>query len=117
MRGVVFLGDRKLTLQAFPDPVPSAGEVVIAIKASGICGSDLKHYRAATRSVQPSELPIAGHEPCGVVAAVGPGVSSDFAPIGARVMVHHYKGCVRCKHCRAGWSALWRNGMTVLGMT
>jgi threonine dehydrogenase-like Zn-dependent dehydrogenase len=117
MRGVVFLGDRKLTLHAFPDPVPSAGEVVIAIKASGMCGSDLKHYRAAARSVPPSELPIAGHEPCGVVVAVGPGVAPDFAPIGARVMVHHYKGCGRCKHCRVGWSQLCRNGMTVFGIT
>src|SRR5213596_3023631 len=45
------------------------------------------------------------------------GVSADFAPIGARVMVHHYKGCGRCKHCRVGWSQLCRDGMTVYGIT
>src|SRR5437764_1316998 len=46
MRGVVFLGDRKLELRDFPDPTPGPGEVVIAIKASGMCGSDLHPYRA-----------------------------------------------------------------------
>jgi len=60
---------------------------------------------------------VAGHEPCGVVAAVGAGVPADFAPIGARVMNHHYKGCGRCKHCRVGWSQLCRGGITVYGIT
>jgi len=47
MRGVTFLGDRKLQLAEFPDPVPGPREVVIEIKTSGMCGSDLKFYRAA----------------------------------------------------------------------
>ena len=42
MRAVTFLGDRKLELMEFPDPAPGPGEVVLAIKASGMCGSDLK---------------------------------------------------------------------------
>jgi len=118
MRGVVFLGDRKLALQDFPDPTPGEGEVVLAIKASGMCGSDLRHYRAAAPSPPGSRRPvIAGHEPCGVVAAVGAGVPADFAPVGARVMNHHYKGCGRCKHCRVGWSQLCRGGTTVYGIT
>jgi threonine dehydrogenase-like Zn-dependent dehydrogenase len=118
MRGVVFLGDRKLALQDFPDPTPGHGDVIIAIKASGMCGSDLRHYRAAASPGSGSVGPvIAGHEPCGVVAAVGAGVPADFAPVGARVMNHHYKGCGRCKHCRAGWSQLCRGGMTVYGIT
>src|SRR5207237_5179939 len=90
-------------------------EVVVAMKASGMCGSDLKHYRAV--GSDPRRHVIAGHEPCGVVAAVAAGVSADFARIGARVMVHHYKGCGRCKHCRVGWSQLCRDGMTVYGIT
>ena len=117
MRGVVFLGDRKLALQDFPDPTPGPGEVVLAMKASGMCGSDLKHYRAVAVGSDARQPVIAGHEPCGVVANVGIGVSSDFAPVGARVMVHHYKGCGRCKHCRVGWSQLCRSGMTVYGIT
>ena len=118
MRGVVFLGDRKLALQDFPDPAPGEGEVILAIKASGMCGSDLRHYRAPASSKSGSGGPvIAGHEPCGVVAAVGAGVPADFAPVGARVMNHHYKGCGRCKHCRVGWSQLCRGGTIVYGIT
>ncbi len=122
MRGVVFLGERKLELQEFPDPVPGPGEVVLAIKASGMCGSDLHPYRAVGNAAAALGLGaggpvIAGHEPCGVVAAVGAGVAADFAPVGARVMNHHYKGCGRCRHCRVGWSQLCRSGITVYGMT
>src|SRR3989449_4809464 len=45
MRGVVFLGNRKLELREFPDPTPGPGDVVVAMKASGMCGSDLHPYR------------------------------------------------------------------------
>ena len=46
MKAVVFLGDRQLEFMEFPDPAPGPGEAVIEIKASGMCGSDLKMYRA-----------------------------------------------------------------------
>ena len=84
-----------------------------------MCGSDLRHYRAAVAAASGwrGGPVIAGHEPCGVVAAVGAGVPADFAPVGARVMNHHYKGCGRCKHCRVGWSQLCRGGITVYGIT
>ena len=79
MRGVVFLGGRELELREFPDPTPGPGEVVLEMKASGMCGSDLKFYRAPKGGAGASALGlggtggpvIAGHEPCGVVAAVG----------------------------------------------
>jgi len=70
MRGVVFLGERKLELQEFPDPAPGPGEVVLAIKASGMCGSDLPPLsrRRECRRLSGSRSGgpvIAGHEPCG----------------------------------------------------
>ena len=46
MKGVVFLGDRKLELREFPDPTPGPRDVILEIKASGMCGSDLHNYRA-----------------------------------------------------------------------
>ena len=52
MRGVVFTGDRQLEIRSFPDPTPGPGEVVLQIKASGMCGSDLKFYRAAPGEAQ-----------------------------------------------------------------
>src|SRR5260370_19199267 len=78
MRGVVFPGERAVEIMTFPDPTPGPGEVVLEMKASGMCGSDLHQYR------RPKNLPrtgtgipanpdpvIADHEPCGVVVAVG----------------------------------------------
>ena len=47
MKAVIFPGDRKLEFLEFPDSTPGPGEVVLEIKASGMCGSDLKHYRAS----------------------------------------------------------------------
>jgi threonine dehydrogenase-like Zn-dependent dehydrogenase len=112
MRGVVFRGDREIELMTFPDPSPGGGEVVVEMKASGMCGSDLHQYRRPKSgggtmglAVNPDPV-IAGHEPCGVVAAIGSNVSQKLAHIGQRVMVHHYKGCAACEHCRSGWSQL-----------
>src|SRR5499433_3154313 len=120
MRGVVFLGERRLELREFPDPTPGPGEVVLAIRASGMCGSDLHTYRApggtAAIGIRGRTEPvIAGHEPCGVVAAVGPGVSEAQARVGQRVMNHHYAGCGVCKHCRTGWSQMCLEGSIVYG--
>ena len=122
MRGVVFLGERKLELREFPDPSPGAGEVVLEIKASGMCGSDLKFYRikggAQAMGLGGDGSPvIGGHEPCGVVAAVGPGVDPNEAKLGDRVMDHHYLGCGVCPHCLDGWSQLCREGCLVYGAT
>lgn len=122
MKGVVFLGERKIELMDFPDPTPGPGEVVLEIKASGMCGSDLKMYRAkggaAAFGLAASDGPlIGGHEPCGVVAAVGPGVGPSEARIGQRVMDHHYCGCGVCNHCRVGWSQLCASGFVVYGVT
>ncbi len=122
MRGVVFWGERKLELREFPDPSPGPGEVVLEIKASGMCGSDLKFYRvkggAQALGLGGDGSPvIGGHEPCGVVAAVGPGVDPNEAKLGDRVMDHHYLGCGVCPHCLDGWSQLCREGFLVYGAT
>jgi threonine dehydrogenase-like Zn-dependent dehydrogenase len=124
VRGVVFLGERKVELRTFSDPVPGPGEVVIRMKASGMCGSDLKFYRSPPGEAQKAlglggnaEPFIGGHEPCGVVVARGPGVSEREAPDGQRVMDHHYSGCGACTHCRVGWAQLCRAGITVYGVT
>jgi threonine dehydrogenase-like Zn-dependent dehydrogenase len=107
----------------FPDPTPGPGEVVLEIKASGMCGSDLKFYRAADATAALglgaiSGPLIAGHEPCGVVAAVGPGVSPKQARVGQRVMQHHYRGCGACDHCSTGWMQLCVDGVAeVYGAT
>ena len=67
MRGIVFLGNRQLEIREFADPDPGPGQAVVAMRASGLCGSDLTPYRGAV-----AQTAISGHEPCGQVAAVGP---------------------------------------------
>lgn len=127
MKGVVFLGDRRLELADFPDPEPGPGEVVLEVKASGMCGSDLKFYRASASGGGSAALGfskgvqgplIRGHEPCGVVAAVGPGVPPKMARVGMRAMQHHYRGCGVCPHCSTGWMQLCAEGVEeVYGVT
>src|SRR5262247_2428987 len=92
MKGVVFVGDRKLELREFPDPTPGPRDVILEIKASGMCGSDLHIYRAPAQpdgavsgGVKRKAGVIAGHEPCGVVAAVGAGDTDKGARVGQRV--------------------------------
>lgn len=125
MKGVVFTGDRKVEFHDFPDPVPGPGEVIVEIKASGMCGTDLKYYRASSGSGGASAIGlsakdgpvIAGHEPCGIVVAVGAGVDEKVAKLGMRAMQHHYRGCGACSHCSEGWAQLCIEGADVYGAT
>ena len=123
MRGVVFLGNRRLELMEFEDPSPGPREVVLEIKASGMCGSDLKFYRAREGAkslgfVMAGGPVIAGHEPSGVVVAVGTEVQANEAWVGMRAMQHHYQGCGVCPHCTTGWMQMCDEGVkSVYGIT
>jgi len=115
MRGVVFLGDRELELRDLPDPEPGPREVIVQMKASGMCGSDLNTYRLSREARAKRPMNVAGHEPCGVVAARGSGITDTEARIGERVMVHHYSGCERCRNCRVGYTQMCLEGSKVYG--
>ncbi|QHE73426.1 zinc-dependent alcohol dehydrogenase family protein [Rhodococcus sp. WAY2] len=104
MKGIVFPGNDRAELREFQDPEPRYGEVVVGVRASGMCGSDLHAYHAPAADGQ--ERVIQGHEPCGVVEKIGEGVPSHVAQVGDRVMIHHYWGCGTCSECRSGWSQL-----------
>ena len=113
MRGIIFNGDCEVEIMEFPDPTPGPDDVVLEMKASGMCGSDLHQYRrqkgggaAATGLPVNLEPVIVGHEPAGVVVAVGAAVDKRRAQVGQRVMVHHYQGCNACNECRSGWTQL-----------
>jgi L-iditol 2-dehydrogenase len=130
MRGVVFTGNRTLKIMNFDDPTPGPGQVVVKMKASGMCGSDLHFYRAPDpnalvaqmgmtsfedRGMDPHTPVIAGHEPCGVIEEIGPGVNPDQFKVGDRVIVFHYEGCNVCDECRTGWTQLCENGVAPHG--
>ena len=104
MKGVVLLGEKVLELREFPDPEPGPGQVVVRMRASGLCGSDLPPFRSSPGSPWHDPSIIRGHEPCGVVAAIGLGARN--CDVGDRVMVHHYRGCGSCEHCLTGWTQL-----------
>jgi len=81
-----------------PDPKPGPGQVLIKVHASGLCFTDLH----AHHGVFPLKLPfVAGHEPAGVIAELGAGVTD--LRVGDRVGVFwNQKGCGRCAACQAG---------------
>ena len=79
-------------------PEITDGDILVAIKAAGICHSDA-HYRSGTTSV--SELPLTlGHEIAGVVEKTGAHV--DNFREGDRVCLHYLVTCGTCRHCKAG---------------
>jgi len=76
----------------------------VRMKASSLCGSDLRAiYRPHDQGTGPEAYQgvIAGHEPCGIIERVGPGVRRFTA--GDRVVIYHIAGCGVCADCRAGW--------------
>ncbi len=102
MRGLKFLGGRRAEVIDYPDVEPGPEQVLIRLRASGICGTDLAQYRSPADPASPQMRP--GHEPCGEVAAVGERVTG--VSVGDRVMQHHYEGCKECHYCRTGWQQL-----------
>ena len=114
MQGMFFLGDKQVALRDVSAPSgPTGRQVILKMKAAGLCGSDLRPYRSTLEGLGARASVIGGHEPCGEVVELGPEVRS--LRIGDRVMVHHYSGCGRCEHCLSGWAQLCQNGMTLYG--
>ena len=104
MKGVVLLGDRECCVKEFPDPVPGPGQVRVKMMVTGICGSDLHLYHIDKERAKKRGDRIPGHEPCGVVDAIGHGVSK--VKEGDRVTINHYLGCGYCENCAAG-NLMW----------
>jgi threonine dehydrogenase-like Zn-dependent dehydrogenase len=100
MRGLLCeAGKKGVRLEEFPDPKPGPDQVLIRVKAAGLCGSDLTLYRGlATPDVIEAGEPIIGHEAAGVVEAVGQ--RTETVAVGDRVTVYHLTGCGRCFYCR-----------------
>jgi propanol-preferring alcohol dehydrogenase len=100
---------RPLEEQETPTPVPQAGEVLVRVKAAGICHSDA-HYRAGVSPVGP--LPLTpGHEVAGVVEALGPGTVRTR--IGDRVALHYLVTCGQCAGCNRGQEQFCETGQMI----
>ena len=103
MTGVRLPGDSTVQQVTVDVPEPGHGQVLLRMKASSICGSDIRAIYREHLGTGPEAYQgvIAGHEPCGQVVAVGPG-ARRLQP-GDRVVVYHIAGCGVCEECRAGY--------------
>ena len=101
MKAVFLPGNKRVEIRAVEVPTPGPGEVLVAVKASCICRSDLSlYYGNAVVGGDAAGACVTGHEPAGEVAAVGPGV--HHTKVGDRVAVYLGIGCGVCEFCRQG---------------
>jgi 2-desacetyl-2-hydroxyethyl bacteriochlorophyllide A dehydrogenase len=98
VKALVYLGPGRMELQDVPDPTSGPGDVVIAARASAVCGSDLHGFREAS----PRRIPplIMGHETVGEIVAVGAAVPESR--LGERVVLKPIVSCGACARCREG---------------
>src|SRR4029077_19030319 len=122
MKANVFRGPNKVRIEEVPQPTAGAGEAVIRITLTTICGTDL-HILRGEYPVKPGL--VIGHEPVGVIEELGPGLSGYS--VGDRVLVGAITPCGQCRACLSGhlsqcghgegYEALggWRFGNTIEG--
>jgi 2-desacetyl-2-hydroxyethyl bacteriochlorophyllide A dehydrogenase len=112
-----------LAIERRATPEPAADEVLIEVRACGICGTDLEIL--AGRSYRPEPPFVLGHEPVGEVVAAGAGV--DPGAVGTRVAISIFRGrgetCAACTEhpewltpCRTGDQRLCIGGALITGV-
>jgi len=104
MKGTILPGNSTAELKEFDVPEPEHGEVLIKMKSSTICGSDIRciyHEHLGKGPEGYQQGMIAGHEPCGQIIKCGQG-GRRFKE-GDRVIIYHISGCGLCNDCRRGY--------------
>jgi threonine dehydrogenase-like Zn-dependent dehydrogenase len=98
MLAAVLKGFDQLVLEDVPRPDPGPGEVLVRIKSCGFCATDYKAIKGIRRNVEFPLIP--GHEPAGIIAAVGPFVTN--VKEGDEVILSPSGFCGQCRNCRLG---------------
>jgi (R,R)-butanediol dehydrogenase/meso-butanediol dehydrogenase/diacetyl reductase len=99
MKAAVFKGaGAPFAIEAVEDPSPGPGEMILKVKHCGICGTDL-HFTEGETAVAAGS--VIGHEFCGEVVEVGPGVGGAWK-VGDRAVSIPFIGCGACAQCLAG---------------
>ncbi|RLI43159.1 hypothetical protein DRO69_09570 [Candidatus Bathyarchaeota archaeon] len=95
MKAAMYHGPDDIRIEEMPTPKIAQDEILVEMKACGICGSDLMHWYLKNRAPL-----VLGHEPAGIVAKTGKKVK-QFKE-GDRVFVHHHVACLTCHYCSHG---------------
>jgi threonine dehydrogenase-like Zn-dependent dehydrogenase len=118
MKAVVFKGTNRIAVEEVPKPTPRAGEAVIRITTTTICGTDV-HIVRGEYPVKPGL--ILGHEPVGVIDELGAGLEGLY-DVGQRVIVGAITPCGQCFYCLNGVHSQcgggvggWKFGNTING--
>lgn len=118
MKAVVFKGKDQIAIEELPKPIPRAGEAVIRVTTTTICGTDV-HIVRGEYPVKPGL--VLGHEPVGVIDELGPGLESVYT-VGQRVIAGAITPCGQCFYCLnashsqcGGALGGWRFGNTING--
>jgi threonine dehydrogenase-like Zn-dependent dehydrogenase len=111
MLAAVLKDYNELVLEDIPAPVPGRGETLVRIMACGFCATDFKAIKGIRRNVSFPLIP--GHEPAGVVAAVGPDVTEVAE--GDEVVVQPSGFCGHCANCRVGLTHYCEHSYTTGG--
>ena len=103
MKVALSLTPRDVVIEERPDPQAGPGEVVCAVEACGVCGSDV-----LDSWVEPKVPVVLGHELVGRVVAAGPQLPGgpQLPAPGTRVVIHHHAPCGECRRCRRGHETL-----------
>ena len=103
MKAARYQGPRRIAVESLPEPLCGDGEVLLEIKACGICGTDVKTYVRGHPLISPGS--VLGHEVAGVVVESR---HPDFKP-GDRVVAAPYAPCLTCSMCRRHLFSLCEN--------
>ncbi len=95
MKVAVYYSNDNIKIEEQPVPKISSGEILVKMKASGICGTDVMQWYRSKKAPR-----ILGHEMAGDIVAVSSGV--DKLKNGQRVFVSHHVPCYKCRHCAYG---------------
>ena len=98
MKEVVIIGPKQFEVREVPVPKPADHEVLIQMKAAGVCGSDVHQFLGENPNAVFPRVP--GHENAGVIVEVGKDVKN--VKVGDHVVVDLVVACGECPQCRAG---------------
>src|SRR5574344_1789342 len=103
MMGVKLPGNNSVEFGQFKIPTPGYGQVLLRMKSSTICGSDIRaiYHEHVGKGPEGYQNKICGHEPSGQIVKCGPGLRRFKE--GDRVIIYHISGCGVCNDCRRGY--------------